>query len=230
MGAICMHIDGVYRWYIHIYWLCIWVLYTCILIVCMGGMYMYIHSTHIHNQHTCIYHPICTINIHVYRTHICNQYTYTCILMVYMGPTYMYINSAYGCYIHVYWLCIWVLCTCILMVYMGAMYMYIDGHHYTCKYHPCTPSIYMYIALLHTINIYVRSTHIYNHYTCIDCIYRFSLHVNWLCISMLWTCILRACMGVIYMYIDGIYMFRALIYTINLHVSSTDIYNQYTCI
>ena len=36
---------------------------------------------------------------------------YTWILIVYMGATciYMYIDIVYGCYAHVYWLCIWVL-------------------------------------------------------------------------------------------------------------------------
>ena len=47
--------------------------------------------------------------------------------MVCMGAIYMYIDGVYGCYIHVYLLCIWVLYTCILIVCMGAMYMYIDG-------------------------------------------------------------------------------------------------------
>jgi hypothetical protein len=39
----------------------------------------------------------------------------------------MYIDSVYGCYIHVYWWCIWVIYTCIIIVYMGVMYMYVDG-------------------------------------------------------------------------------------------------------
>ena len=51
---------------------------------------------------------------------------YTCLLIVYMGDIYMCIDAIYGCYVHVYRLCIWVLYTCILGVYMGVMYMYID--------------------------------------------------------------------------------------------------------
>ena len=77
-------------------------LYTCILIVCMGALCMYID--------------------YVYGC-------YACILMVYMGARYMYVDCVYGFYIHVYWLRIWVLCTCILIVYMGAIYMYIDCIH-----------------------------------------------------------------------------------------------------
>jgi len=50
----------------------------------------------------------------------------TCIMIVYMGTIYMYIDSVYGCYIHVYWWCIWVLYTCILIVYMGVVDMCID--------------------------------------------------------------------------------------------------------
>jgi len=38
-----------------------------------------------------------------------------------MGAMYMYIDCVYGCYIHVYLLCIWVLCTGILIVYTGAI-------------------------------------------------------------------------------------------------------------
>jgi hypothetical protein len=53
-------------------------------------------------------------------------YFYACILMVCMGAIYMYIDGVYGCYIHVYWLCIWVLYTRILMVYISVIYMYID--------------------------------------------------------------------------------------------------------
>jgi hypothetical protein len=67
MGAIYMHIDCVYRCYIHVY--------DCVA-----------RGIHIQHEHTCIYHqytpyiymyiaPICTINIHVYSTHIHNKYT-----------------------------------------------------------------------------------------------------------------------------------------------------------
>jgi hypothetical protein len=50
-------------------------------------------------------------------------------------PTGMYIALRYTInihvyitwYIHVYWLCKWLLYTCMLMVYMGAIYMYVDG-------------------------------------------------------------------------------------------------------
>ena len=39
---------------------------------------------------------------------------------------YIYVDGVYGCYVHVYQLCIWVLFACILIVYMGVIYMYID--------------------------------------------------------------------------------------------------------
>ena len=41
-GAIYMYIDCVYGCYIHVFSLCIWVLYTCILMVYMSAIYMYI--------------------------------------------------------------------------------------------------------------------------------------------------------------------------------------------
>ena len=57
---------------------------------------------------------------------------------MYIGALCMYIDCVFGCYIHVYLLCILVLYACILIVYMvlficiwivymGAIYMYIDG-------------------------------------------------------------------------------------------------------
>jgi len=49
------------------------------------------------------------------------------MLIVCMGAIYLYIDDAYGCYIHLCWWCISVLCTCILMVYMGAIYMYFES-------------------------------------------------------------------------------------------------------
>jgi len=52
------------------------VIYTCILIVCIGGIYMYVD---------CVYGVV-----------------YTCILIVYRGAMYMHIDYVYGCYIHVY--------------------------------------------------------------------------------------------------------------------------------
>jgi len=53
---------------------------------------------------------------------------YTGILIVYMVLiTYtMYIDCVYGSYIHVCWLCIWVLYTYMFMLHLGALYMYID--------------------------------------------------------------------------------------------------------
>jgi len=54
--------------------------------------------------------------------------------MVYMGAIYLYIHCVYGCLIHVFLVCIWVLYICILIVYMGVIYMYIDGV-YGCYVH-----------------------------------------------------------------------------------------------
>jgi len=45
------------------------------------------------------------------------------MLIVYMGATYIYIDGVLECYIHVYWLCIWVLYTYTLSVY--GCYMYV---------------------------------------------------------------------------------------------------------
>ena len=75
IGALCMYIDCVFGCYIHVYLLCILVLYACILIV---------------------YLVLCTCILIVYLV-LC-----TCILIVYMGAIYMYIDGAYGRYIHVY--------------------------------------------------------------------------------------------------------------------------------
>ena len=59
ISALCMYIDGVYGCYIHAYLLCIWELYTyilivyigayfyaCILMVCIGVIYMYIDGVY----------------------------------------------------------------------------------------------------------------------------------------------------------------------------------------
>jgi hypothetical protein len=95
---------------------------------------IHVYTTHIHNQYICIYHPIETINIHVYTTHIHNQYTWT------YHP------------------------------YPQSIYMCISPHRrnqYTCIYHPYKQSIYMYIPPIYTINIHVYTTHIHNQYTCI---------------------------------------------------------------
>ena len=58
--------------YTHVYWWCVWVLYTCILMVYMGAIYMYIY---------CAY----GCYIHVYW--LCVWVLCTCILMVYMAFT-----------------------------------------------------------------------------------------------------------------------------------------------
>jgi hypothetical protein len=100
--------------------------------------------------------------------------------LVYMGALCMYINGVlvYGCYIHVYRLCVWVLYTCILMVYMSATYIYIDGGYwcnvhvywwciwvlYTCILIVYMGAIYMYI---YPINMPFFSIHIDHQYTCI---------------------------------------------------------------
>jgi hypothetical protein len=135
-----LYIDCIYEYYIHVYWLCIWVLHTCILMVCMSAIYMYNDGVHgcyacilmmYMGAYTCTYHPytqsiymhiapIYTINIHVYSTQIHNRYI-------------------------VYWLCIWVVCTCILIVHMGGIFSILIVNQYTCIYHPYRPSIYMYI-------------------------------------------------------------------------------------
>ena len=78
--------------------------------------------------------PICTINIHVYDTHIHNQN----------------VHSAQPIYI--------------INIYIDIYYSHIYNQ-YTCIYHSNTPSIYMYIAPIYTINRHVDSTHIHNQYT-----------------------------------------------------------------
>ena len=70
-------IDGADVFYIHVYWWCIWVLYTCILMVCMGAIYMYIDYVY-------------GCYLHVYWR--CVWELHTCILIVYMGVIYMYID------------------------------------------------------------------------------------------------------------------------------------------
>ena len=77
-------------------------LYTCILMVYMGGIYMYIDC-----EYGCY--------IHVYSW--CIWELYTCILIVYLGVIYMYFGCVYGCYIYIY--------ICRLIVYIDAFYMYI---------------------------------------------------------------------------------------------------------
>ena len=74
-------------------------------------------------------------------------------------------------------------------------------HQHTCICHPYTPLLYMYIAPIYTINIYVHSTNIHNQYTCIY-----------------------------HPYIQSIYMHISSIYTINIYAHSTHIHNKYTCI
>ena len=74
-------------------------------------------------------------------------------------------------------------------------------HQHTGICHPYTPLLYMYIAPIYTINIYVHSTHIHNQYTCIY-----------------------------HPYIHSIYMHISSIYTINIYAHSTHIHNKYTCI
>jgi len=51
MGAMYMHIHGVYGCYILVYSLCIWVPDTCIFSMDMGAIYMYIdcvYGCHLH--------------------------------------------------------------------------------------------------------------------------------------------------------------------------------------
>jgi hypothetical protein len=131
------------RWYIHF-----------ILIVYMGGIYVYIDCVY-GVVHTCLSESRTLI-----YTDICHSLLW-CILMMYKGGIYMYIDYVYawciymyidcvhGWYIHVYWLCIWgdiyvymdgvygwyihidgwciwVVYTYIWMVYMDGIYMYID--------------------------------------------------------------------------------------------------------
>jgi hypothetical protein len=149
-----MHIVCVYGCYAHVYWWCLWVLYTCILIVYMGAditpiyiINMHVHSTDIQNQYTCIYHPIYTINIHVYTTYtycLCIWVLCTCILMVFMSAIYMYIDCIYGCCIYVNWLCIWVLHAYILSVYGCYIHVYwlCVWVVYTCMLMVCIGAIY----------------------------------------------------------------------------------------
>jgi hypothetical protein len=73
-----MYIDCVYGCYVHVYWLCIWVEDTRILIVYIGAICMYIDF--------------------VYRGYI--------LFIMYIGALCMYIDCVFGCYIHVYLLCI----------------------------------------------------------------------------------------------------------------------------
>ena len=80
MGAMDMYIDCVYRCYIHVYWLCIWVLYACILVVRKGAIYMYID---------CVYGCYACVLIVLYA----------CMLIVYMDAIYMYIVHNSGIYI-----------------------------------------------------------------------------------------------------------------------------------
>jgi hypothetical protein len=106
---------------------------------------------------TCIYHPIYTINIHVYTTS-------------YTQSIYMYIPPIYTINIHVYTTHIHNQYACIYHQYTQSTYMYILPHihnQYTCIYHPYVQSINMYIPPLCTINIHVYATHIHNKYACI---------------------------------------------------------------
>ena len=106
--------------------------YTCILIVYKGGIYMYIdgvYGLYLHVYWWCIrvvYTCILIVymgGIYMYNVYwLCIVVVYTCILILYMGGICMYVDCVYGWYIHIYWLCIWVVYTCILIVYMGGRY------------------------------------------------------------------------------------------------------------
>ena len=48
-----MYIDCVYACHIHVYRMCIWVLYTYIFIVYMGVMYMYVDGVYGCYVHVC---------------------------------------------------------------------------------------------------------------------------------------------------------------------------------
>jgi hypothetical protein len=101
---------------------------------------------HRHNQYTCIYHPMDTINIHVYTTQINNQHT--CIYHPYPQSIYMCISphrrNQYTCIYHPYKQSIYMY---IPPIYTINIHVYTTHIHnqYTCIYHPYTQSIYLII-------------------------------------------------------------------------------------
>jgi hypothetical protein len=130
------------------------------------------------NQHWLSYYWTCK-NEHIATKYVIN----------------MYIDCVYGCYVHIYWLCIWVGCyvhvcwlciwvpyICILIVHMGAMYMHID----------CVYRCYIYVCRLCKWVLYTCILIVYMGamYMYIDSVYGCHIHVYWLCIWVLFTLIL----------------------------------------
>ena len=107
------------------------------LIVDMGGIYMYIDSVYGSYVHVCW---------------LCIRVLCKCKLMVYMGA--MYIDCVYGCYIHVCWLYICVLFRCILLVYMGFIYTSVD-----CEY-GCYIHVYWWCIWV-LENMYIDGVYVY---------------------------------------------------------------------
>ena len=91
MGAIYMYVECAYRCYEDVYWVCICVLYTCILSAYMGTICIYIECVYDH------YIELYWLCIWVIYTCVLMVYSiwvqYTCILMVNMGAIYMYIDD-----------------------------------------------------------------------------------------------------------------------------------------
>ena len=144
-----------------------------------------------------VWHWTADLNLYIHIP-VYYQSKHVIIIVVVFEMNVMYIDCVYGCYIRLYWLCIWcyihvywlriwVLYTCLFIVYMGAIYMYIDGI-YECYVHV----YWLWIWVLYTcmLIVYMGAMYMY-----IDCVYGCYLHVYRLCIWMLCTCMLIVYMG-----------------------------------
>ena len=150
------------------------------------------------------------------------QSKYVIIIVVVFEMNVMYIDCVYGCYIRVYWLCIWcyihvywlriwVLYTCILIAYMGAIYMSFDCVYgcYLHVYRWCVWVLHTYIFIVYMGVMYIYVDGVYGCYVHVyllcmgaicmytDCVYGCYIHAYWLGIWVLYTCILIVYMGAI---------------------------------
>ena len=134
--------------------------------------------------------------------------------------------------------------------------MYISPHihnQYTCIYHPCTQSIYIYIPLIYIINIHVYTTLIHHQYTSQKtvtyvgvnqgsrfrqtCMYHpidtinihvYTTHIHNQYKMYIPPHIHNQYTCICHPYTPSIYMYIPPLYTINIQVYTTLIHNQYT--